>query len=310
MMLDKVFVTGGSGFLGKFLVSELLKRGCLVDSPGSVECDLRYRASLDHYAASKYDVIYHLAAWTQAGDFCLRHQGDQWLLNQMINTNVLDWWHRNQPNARLVFVGTSCAYAEDSDFREASYMLGNPTPSLFTYAMTKRMLFTGAQALAAQYGHKWFCAVPSTLYGPGYHTDGRQMHFIFDLVRKILRGKYFGEDVILWGDGHQRRELVHVTDFIDALLFLTWGSENQIVNIGAGSDFTIREFAIKICRTVGFPFGKISFDESRYVGANSKKLNIGKLEKIYPGYRAKCRDIDDGIQELVAWFEKSGVYRH
>ena len=72
-------------------------------------------------------------------------------------------------------------------------MQGEPVKSLYTYAMTKRMLLQGVRALHQQYQLQWLCVVPSTLYGPGYHTDGRQMHFIFDLIRKILRGKYLGK---------------------------------------------------------------------------------------------------------------------
>lgn len=96
-------------------------------------------------------------------------------------------------------MGTSCAYAPDSDLVEDNYMGGEPIDSLYTYAMTKRMLYQGARALNRQFGLRYFCAVPSTLFGIGYNTDGRQMHFIFDLIRKIIRGKEFGGPVILWG---------------------------------------------------------------------------------------------------------------
>merc|ERR1712070_293364 len=96
---------------------------------------------------------------------------------------------------------------------EENYLTGTPISSLFTYAMTKRMLYAGLLALNKQYSLNYLCLVPSTLYGAGYHTDGRQMHFIFDLIRKIIRGKLYNEPVILWGDGTQSRELVFVEDF-------------------------------------------------------------------------------------------------
>ena len=132
-------------------------------------------------------MIFHLAAWTQAGDFCLRHPGEQWLINQKINTNTLNWWQEDQPQAKLIFMGTSCSYSPDCRLLEDNYMIGEPIESLYTYAMTKRMLLQGARAINQQYGLEYLCTVPSTLYGPGYHTDGRQMHFIFDLVKKIMK---------------------------------------------------------------------------------------------------------------------------
>ena len=83
-----------------------------------------------------YDRIYHLAAWTQAGDFCLRHPGEQWLINQRLNTNVLEWWQRCQPQARMICMGTSCAYDPELPLAEEYYLDGVPIESLFTYAMT------------------------------------------------------------------------------------------------------------------------------------------------------------------------------
>ena len=202
----KIIITGSSGFLGTTLCVYLESLGHHLVRLHSKNADLRKADSLAPYSVEKYDLIFHLAAWTQAGDFCVHHPGEQWVINQQINTNVLAWWLDAQPQAKLVFMGTSCAYAPESTLSEEEYMLGEPIDSLYTYAMTKRMLYQGARAINKQYGLRYLCAVPSTLYGAGYHTDGRQMHFIFDLIRKIIRGKEYWEPVLLRGDGQQRRE--------------------------------------------------------------------------------------------------------
>jgi GDP-L-fucose synthase len=303
----KVIVTGGSGFLGNFTCRYLVEQGCNVTALDSKSCDLRNPSSLEAFAGEKYDMIFHLAAWTQAGDFCLTHPGEQWIINQQINTNTLAWWLESQPQAKLVFMGTSCAYAPDSSLREDEYMLGEPIESLYTYAMTKRMLYQGARAISRQFGLCYLCAVPSTLYGPGYHTDGRQMHFIFDLIRKIIRGKEYGDPVVLWGDGHQRRELVLVEDFVPILWRLTSTFDNEIFNIGAGEEHAIRDFAKIICTAVGYPPDQIVYDESRYVGAESKCLNVEKLRHALPDY--VLHSLDDGIERTVAWFYDTGAYR-
>jgi len=304
----KIFVTGGHGFLGTAITKNLAAQGHELVVPRSSECDLTNQDSLFGYSNESYDQIFHLAAWTQAGDFCLTHPGEQWIINQKINTNILSWWAKSQPQAKLVFMGTSCAYAPGSALVEGEYMNGEPVESLYTYAMTKRMLLQGARALHQQYGLHWLCAVPSTLYGPGYHTDGRQMHFIFDLIRKILRGKYHGDPVVLWGDGHQRRELVYLDDFIRTLLEINKTESNSLINIGAGIDFSIREFAEQICSYVDFDPRLIEYDTSKYVGAKTKKLSIKKLEVIYPGYLADATRLEVGISKVVDWFRAEGAY--
>jgi GDP-L-fucose synthase len=301
----KVLVTGSSGFLGGHLCSALQSRGIEAVMLNSRNCDLRRQDSLQAHATTRFDVIYHLAAWTQAGDFCLYHPGEQWVINQQINTNVLDWWWRHQQQAKLVAIGTSCAYAPGEPLVEDNYMRGDPIDSLYTYAMTKRMLYQGMRALNRQYGMRYLCLVPSTLYGPGYHTDGRQMHFIFDLIRKVLRGKEHGEPVMLWGDGNQKRELVYIDDFVQAMLDLTDRVDNELVNIGAGEEHSIREFVAEICAEVGYPQDAVQYDTTRYVGATSKCLDTAKVRTLLPGYLRT--PLSQGLRETIQWFREERV---
>ncbi|MDD7985740.1 NAD-dependent epimerase/dehydratase family protein [Lentisphaera marina] len=296
----KYFITGATGYLGQHLVAALRTKGHEITAVGSKDCDLSHEQRLDKFSETTYDEIIHLAAWTQAGDFCLYHPGEQWLINQRINTNILAWWQGAQPQARLTCMGTSCAYSPDFPLEEKYYMAGEPIDSLYTYAMTKRMLYSGLKALNKQYGLRYMCFVPSTLYGPGYHTDGRQMHFIFDLIRKIIRGKLYGETVTLWGDGHQKRELVYVGDYIRAMCQLMNQCDNQLINIGAGAEHSIREFASLICDKVGYDFDDIQFDTSKYVGAKSKFLDTRKLDETIPDFQRTS--LRDGLNMTIDWF--------
>jgi GDP-L-fucose synthase len=305
-MSRRIFVTGGSGFLGQNLLKALRSRGDDVTAPPSRECNLLSDKGLHAWNSQKYDLIFHLAAWTQAGDFCLRHPGEQWIRNQRINTSVLAWWAEQQPQAKLVTIGTSCSYSPDLPLTENHYLQGEPIDSLYTYAMTKRMLWAGQLALAKQFGFRHLTVVPSTLYGQEYHTDGRQLHFIFDLIRKILQAKLHGSPVVLWGDGYQRRELIHVDDFVQATLQLVDSVDNDLVNIGAGKEHTIREFAEQICAHVGYAPQLIQYDTTKYVGAKSKCLDISKLRGMVPAFTPRTSTA--GLAEVIDWMRSNRVF--
>lgn len=299
----KILITGASGFLGGHLSKVLNNEGHELTAIGSKDCDLRIAGSLNKFNNIKYDQIFHLAAWTQAGDFCLTHQGEQWIVNQQMNTNVLSWWKEQQAQAKMIAIGSSCCYQPGTPHLEENFLSGLPIESLFTYAMTKRMLYTGLISLNKQFGMKYLFVIPSTLYGPDYHLDGRQMHFIFDLMRKIVNGKNKGEKVELWGDGSQKRELIHVRDFISATLELNKKVDNEIVNIGGGAEYSIKEFAEILCQTIGYDSSKIFYDQAKYVGAQSKFLRTDKLQKLLPEF--KQHPLNQGLKETVSWFIKN-----
>jgi GDP-L-fucose synthase len=248
----------------------------------------------------RYDRIYHLAAWTQAGDFCLHHPGEQWVINQQINTNALAWWQSSQPQAKMIAMASSCCYPEEGPLSEEHFFDGTPTPSLFTYAMTKRMLCAGLRALNTQFGLNYLCLVPSTLYGSDYHLEGRQLHFIFDLIRKIVQASRGGPPPVLWGNGSQVRELIHVRDFVAAMLQLSESVNNELVNIGSGQGRTIRWFAERICEVVGYDPANIRYDTGKYVGAKSKVLSVQKMHSLLPDFAPVSEE--QGIKEVVSWY--------
>jgi GDP-L-fucose synthase len=295
----KILITGASGFLGTNLCSILSKnKNIEITSLSSRDADLRNYNSLKKYEVKKFDKIYHLAAWTQAGDFSLYHSGEQWINNQLINSNVLRWWYENQRQAKLISIGTSCSYSEGGSLEEKDYLNGSPIQGLYTYGMCKRMLFVGQQSLAKQFGMKFLTVVPSTLYGPNYNFSNKTPHFIFDIIIKIIKGKKYNSKVELWGEGNQKREIVHVIDFVQQMLEIENKVENELVNIGAGQEFKIKFFAELICEILNFDHHKIIYNLDKYVGAKSKNLNINKKNKIIPDY--KCVILKEGLEETIS----------
>ena len=134
-----ILITGGSGFLGRKLNAYLKKNTShKIISLSSKIADLRETNSLKDYNDLKFDKIYHLAAWTQAGDFSLYHSGEQWIYNQQINSNVLSWWKKYQQQSKIISIGTSCSYEEGGSLEEEYYLKGEPIKSLFAYGMCKK----------------------------------------------------------------------------------------------------------------------------------------------------------------------------
>ncbi len=304
--MKKIFITGGNGFLGKHLNRYFKDRDYNVFSPTSNELDLRDYNKLKRIK-NEFDQVYHLAAWTQAGDFCLKYPMDQWIINQEINSNIIKWWsNNNNKKSKIITIGTSCCYDEKGTFEEKNYLNEKPHPSLATYAMTKKILLQGVMSCFLQKKLKWNCFVPSTLYGPNYQIKhDRIPHFIFDLVKKILRGKYYNEKVILWGSGNQTREIIHVNDFVENMVTISNKYNNLVLNIGGSNQYSIKYFAKIICKYVNFDFKKIIFDRSKYVGAKSKKLSIKEILKIKPNYKKNLTNIKEGLFEMVKWHENS-----
>jgi len=163
--------------------------------------------------------------------------------------------------------------------------------------MTKRMLLVGLKAFEKQFGLKWLYLIPSTLYGPGFESHDN--HFIFDLVRKIYNGKHRGEEVELWGDGTQRRELIYVEDAVDAMLSLL-EQENEMFNLGSAKDFAIKDYAQKICDFVGYDHSKIFYNVNRHTGVKKRSLKVDKIQKFALNY---CKTpLEEGIEKIVNYY--------
>lgn len=186
------------------------------------------------------------------------------------------------PQAKMIAFGTSVSYAIDNPLEESFYMDKEPYDKFYSYAYSKRMLLVGLECLAKQYSLNYLYFIPSTLDGPDYHLDDRQPHFIYDLINKVLRGKYLNESVSLWGDGEQKRELVYVNDFVEIMYELATRQNNQIINIGAGKEYTIKHFADLICKKIGYDFEDIKFDvNSRMLALNLNAWILLSLNQSY-----------------------------
>ncbi len=297
----KVLVTGATGFLGRHLTPKLDALGWDIYFSNTRTANLNNINNLNLFKDIKFDYIFHLAAVTKAGDYCLKHPGDQWIKNQIINTNILTYWSQNQPQAKMICMGTSCSYTPDIFMTEDNYLIGEPDKGLYTYAMTKRMLLIGLQSLEKEYGLKWLYFVPSTLYGPDFELDDN--HFIFDFIRNCYNAKYNNEEFIIWGDGTQRRELVYVSDAVDMMLGLL-KENNQIFNIGAGVDYSINEFARMVCTAYQYDINLLKHDLTKYVGVKEKKLAIDKAINHSKEKKYNKTTLQEGLLSCIEYYKE------
>jgi GDP-L-fucose synthase len=297
-----ILITGGTGFLGRHLVQRLsLDTSNTITIANTSNFNLLDKERLLQLNDMRFDVIYHLAAWTKAGDFCLRYPGDQWVHNQLINTNILWYWSKYHSKATFVTMGTSCAYPDGyQDLVETDYMLGEPSIDLYTYALSKRMLLQGLRSLNMQYGLKYQYMVPSTLYGPKFERNDN--HFIFDLITKIYNGKYYDHPVVLWGDGNQIRELIYVEDAIDLICEFSNRDLNQIMNISTSMGYSIRHYAETISKIFDYDANKIQYDTTApYIGVGRRVLDNASLRNQSNDY--VFTPLYDGLRSTIEYYQ-------
>ena len=261
-------------------------------------CNLVEAKNLLQFGKEKFDRIYHLAAWTKAGDFCLYHKGEQWIINQQINTNVLWFWREFQPSAVLIAMGTGCGYPPELPLKEENYLVAEPDRDLYTYAMTKRMLFAGLLALNHQFGMQFRHLIPSTLFGPDF--DRADSHFIFDLIKKIVAGKREGVPVELWGTGHQVRELIYIRDAVKLINLAVEKCPNDSLNLGSGIGYRIREYAEMICQIVGYDPSKIIYNTNKWAGVSKKVFDTAKIQQLG---QFEFTDIRAALAETIQYYQ-------
>ena len=300
--MKKIIVSGSSGFLGRILVKKIKSLNYDVVSLTSKN-DLTEKKSLDQFNSIKFDYFFHLATFSQAGDFGFYNSGDLWIINQQINSNVLNWCAKHQRNIKIISIGSSCAYEASSyAHKEINYLKGIPEKEVFYYGMTKRMLHIGEKSIYDQYGIPYLTLIPATLYGPGYiNYRSNKTHFIFDIIKKIIDYKIYKNEIVLWGNGFQKREVIYNEDFANAIILLFENINNEIINISTGKDYSMSEFSELICNIININKKIIRYDESKYVGVKRKILDNRKMLNILPKF--KLTPIREGLEKTIKWLE-------
>lgn len=289
----KILITGASGFVGRHLVKALEEENHEIVTFNSANFTQMWYCQKD-----TFDVIIHLAVKTAAGGYCQNHPGEQWIVNNSINSDMLAYWTQYQQRATLITFGSSCGYNKDVVKTESNYLLDEPEEGYEVYGMSKRNLLVGLKALAKEFQMDSHYLIPSVFYGPDYDLEDK--HFIFDLIRKIVSAKNGGEEVVLWGDGTQERELIYIDDAVAIIRACMNNPEApKMFNLSSGNTYTLKEYAQTICDIVEYDYDLIKWDTNAFVGSPSKKLVNTHLK----GFN--FTPLKTGLEKTIKYYENS-----
>lgn len=303
-------VTGGHGFLGRFVVSKLQTRGATeVFAPRSKDFNLvdgsQVRKMLDEL---RPDVVVHLAAKVGGIGANRVHPGSFFYENLMMGAQLI---HESslRPIKKLVIAGTICAYPKycPLPFREDDLWNGYPEETNAPYGIAKKALSVQSVAYRAEYGFNSAVVYPVNLYGPHDNFDLETSHVIPAMLRKFHEAKRRNErKVVLWGDGTPTREFFFVEDCADALVRVIEDYDSsEPLNLGSGNEISIRDLAEKVSQLTGFE-GEIEWDSTKPNGQPRRRLDVSRAERLL-GFRART-SLDDGLRCTYEWVQKVGAF--
>ena len=300
----KVIVTGGAGFLGKFVVKKLKDRNCKdIFIPKIEEYDLRNLEKIKKmYRDAEADVVIHLAA-VVGGIGANRENPGSFFYDNLIMGIQLMEQARLTSIEKFVALGTICAYPKYTKvpFKEEDLWSGYPEETNAPYGLAKKMSLVQSQAYRQQYGFNSIFLLPVNLYGPGDNFNPKSSHVIPALIKKFYDAKINNQsEAIVWGTGKATREFLYVEDCAEAIVLATEKYDKpDPVNIGAGFEISIKDLAEKIRQIIGFK-GKIVWDTTKPDGQPRRCLDTSKAYDEF-GFKAKV-SFDEGLKKAIDWY--------
>ncbi|MCL7475977.1 MAG: GDP-L-fucose synthase [ANME-2 cluster archaeon] len=303
----RITVTGGAGFLGKYVVKKLQDRGCCdVFIPRSKDYDLVHMDDVKRlYEDADPDIVIHLAAVVGGIGANSLNPGTFFYDNLMMGAQLMEQG-RVHGLDKFVAIGTICCYPKFTPvpFKEEDLWNGYPEETNAPYGLAKKMLLVQSQAYRQQYGFNSIFLLPVNLYGPGDNFDPCCSHVIPALIKKCFDAMENGEDeIVVWGTGGATREFIYVEDAAEGIVLATEKYNNSDpVNIGAGFEISIKELVHLIVELTGFD-GTVVWDRTRPDGQPRRCLDTSRAEKEF-GFKAKYK-FEDGLKNMIEWYRKT-----
>jgi GDP-L-fucose synthase len=304
----KIYVAGHRGLVGSAIMRQLTTLGYtnLITKTHS-ELDLLNQAQVKaFFETEKPDYVFMAAAKVGGIQANNLYRADFIYQNIQIQNNVI--WSAYQAGVKkLLFLGSSCIYPKlcPQPIKEEYLLTGALEATNEPYAIAKIAGIKLCEALNVQYGTNYISVMPTNMYGPGDNYDLNNSHVLPALIRKFVEAKQSqAPTVTVWGTGTPRRELMHVDDLANAVVFLMNNYDGKdIVNIGTGIDHTIMAIAQLVKTAAGF-VGEIVLDNTKPDGTPQKLLDVSRINKL--GWQAKI-ELKEGIRQSVDWYNKEMI---
>ncbi len=303
----RVVVSGGSGFLGSFVVEKLRAAGCQeITVPRSREYDLREKSeALRLYKEARPDIFIHLAAVVGGIGANRANPGRFFYDNAAMGLHAIEA-ARTAGIEKFVCAGTICSYPKFTPvpFREENFWDGYPEETNAPYGLAKKLLLVQLQAYRQQYGMNGIYLTPVNLYGPRDNFDLETSHVIPALMRKCWEAKQAGAaEVLAWGTGSATREFLYVEDAAEAIVLAAEKyAKADLVNLGSGEEISIRDLLGQIRSLVGYE-GAVRWDATKPDGQPRRCLDTSRALTEF-GWRAKT-PLRDGLRKTFRWFESN-----
>jgi GDP-L-fucose synthase len=303
---ERIVITGGAGFLGKFVQAELARAGAPAENvlvPLHRDYELTDAAQVRRmYAEMRPTVVIHLAAEVGGIGANRESPGRFFYANMAMGLHLIEQ-ARLAGVKKFVQVGTVCAYPKFASvpFGEDDLWNGYPEETNAPYGVAKKALLVMLQAYRQQFGFNGIYLIPVNLYGPGDDFDPATSHVIPALIRKLVEAKERGNgQVVVWGTGEASREFLYVEDCARAIALATRQYDgSQPVNLGRGEEITIRDLTARIRRLAGYD-GDIIWDHSKPDGQPRRCLDTRRAAELF-GFRAEI-GLDEGLRRTLEWF--------
>ena len=298
----RVWVAGHRGLVGSALVRRLEREECEILTVPRERCDLRSAEQLDRWMrAARPQAVFLAAARVGGIQANASFPADFIYDNLMIEANVVEASRRHAVE-KLAFLGSSCIYPRlaPQPIPESALLAGPLEPTNQWYAVAKIAGIKLCQAYRRQHGCDFISIMPTNLYGPGDNFDLLQSHVVPALIAKAHAAKLGRAKAIqVWGSGRPLRELLHVDDAADGMVFLMRHySGEEHVNLGSGAETSIAELVALICRVVGFD-GGIEYDASKPDGTPRKVVDSARLRAL--GWQPRIA-LEQGLAETYRWY--------
>jgi GDP-L-fucose synthase len=298
---SKIYIAGHRGMVGSGIERKLRKEGYNnIITRSSTDLDLRNQQSVNEFLEKEKPTYVILAAAKVGGIHANNTYRAEFIYdNLMIEANIIHASYLNKIT-KLLFLGSSCIYPKlaSQPLKEEYLLSGYLEPTNQPYAIAKIAGIEMCDSYRAQYGCNFISAMPTNLYGTNDNYHPENSHVLPALIRRIILAKKNNEPfVTIWGTGTPRREFLHVDDLADACYFLLQNyNEQGLVNIGCGTDISIKELAELIVEETGYK-GELVYDTTKPDGTLRKLMDNSKINNM--GWKPNY-ELREGIQKTIS----------